>query len=136
MYDIAESVGLPASFVDLRHDATHGPLPSMVVLRRAARDALQLLWDRYWSSIADKSAALVDLRDRVRSLLKRHGRVSLEGSLDKAKAATEELDRIRTELTRHITGRTESTMLAQILLDEAFLIPRNREHATRAPAVY
>ncbi|KAK0752358.1 Las1-like protein [Schizothecium vesticola] len=37
MYGLARSVGLPAAFVELRHQATHEALPSLVRLRGAAR---------------------------------------------------------------------------------------------------
>jgi len=33
---VAESLGLPHSFVDLRHEATHGALPSLPLLRLTA----------------------------------------------------------------------------------------------------
>ncbi|KAL2266381.1 hypothetical protein VTJ83DRAFT_5733 [Remersonia thermophila] len=48
MYDVAKSVGLPATFVELRHQATHEQLPSLTRLRSAARDALEWIWDYYW----------------------------------------------------------------------------------------
>ena len=36
MYGVAKSVGLPATFVELRHQATHEQLPSLTRLRAAA----------------------------------------------------------------------------------------------------
>lgn len=48
MYDTAKQIGLPASFVDYRHDAIHGDLPSLIVFREAARNALDWLWNDYW----------------------------------------------------------------------------------------
>ena len=51
MYKIAQELGLPASMVDIRHEATHGPPPSLVVLRRKAKEALQWLWEHYWMKI-------------------------------------------------------------------------------------
>ncbi|KAK4038796.1 Las1-like protein, partial [Parachaetomium inaequale] len=48
MYDVAKSVGLPATFVELRHQATHEQLPSLTRLRAAARKALEWIWEYYW----------------------------------------------------------------------------------------
>jgi ribosomal biogenesis protein LAS1 len=48
MYDVAKSVGLPATFVELRHQATHEQLPSLTRLREAARKALAWIWEYYW----------------------------------------------------------------------------------------
>ena len=33
---IAEELGFPRYFVDLRHEATHGELPSLIILEEAA----------------------------------------------------------------------------------------------------
>ena len=46
--DAARRLGLPRSLVDLRHESTHGALPSLPLLRAACRDALVWLRDAYW----------------------------------------------------------------------------------------
>lgn len=51
MYGVAKSVGLPATFVELRHQATHEQLPSLIRLRVAARKALDWIWDYYWKEL-------------------------------------------------------------------------------------
>lgn len=53
MYDVAKSVGLPATFVELRHQATHEQLPSLTRLRAAARKALDWIWDYYWRHLSE-----------------------------------------------------------------------------------
>lgn len=53
MYDVAKSVGLPATFVELRHQATHEQLPSLTRLRAAARKALVWIWDYYWRHLSE-----------------------------------------------------------------------------------
>ena len=40
-------------FVDLRHEATHGEMPSLRVLREACQRALQWLWDHHWRDLGD-----------------------------------------------------------------------------------
>ncbi|EAQ90608.1 hypothetical protein CHGG_02543 [Chaetomium globosum CBS 148.51] len=54
MYDVAKSVGLPATFVELRHQATHEQLPSLPRLRAAAASALQWIWEYYWRGLKEE----------------------------------------------------------------------------------
>ncbi|KAL8803752.1 MAG: hypothetical protein Q9200_006082 [Gallowayella weberi] len=62
MFDKARDLHLPASFVELRHEAIHGELPSLVVLRQAAQKSLDWLWRNYWKCLAGGSnPADVDL---------------------------------------------------------------------------
>ncbi|RAL14618.1 Metallo-hydrolase/oxidoreductase [Aspergillus homomorphus CBS 101889] len=49
MFQRALDLGLPASFVELRHEATHRELPSLTVLRNASQRSLEWLWDYYWA---------------------------------------------------------------------------------------
>ncbi|KAM5467415.1 rRNA-processing protein las1 [Microsporum audouinii] len=58
MYQKAMAVGIPASFVELRHEATHRDLPSLVVLRDAARRSMEWLWEFYWAKIEDDHSYL------------------------------------------------------------------------------
>ncbi|KAI0129325.1 Las1-domain-containing protein [Hypoxylon sp. NC0597] len=51
MYTVAKTIGLPATFVELRHQATHEQLPSLLKLRSAARKALDWIWDYYWKNL-------------------------------------------------------------------------------------
>lgn len=51
MYSIAKVIGLPATFVELRHQATHEQLPSLAKLRPAAQKALAWIWDYYWKHL-------------------------------------------------------------------------------------
>lgn len=52
MYSIAKVIGLPATFVELRHQATHEQLPSLGKLRTAANKALVWIWDYYWKHLS------------------------------------------------------------------------------------
>ncbi|KAL8930065.1 MAG: hypothetical protein Q9172_000150 [Xanthocarpia lactea] len=54
MYDKARELNLPASFVELRHEAIHGELPSVIVLRQAAQKALDWLQTNYWKHLNDE----------------------------------------------------------------------------------
>jgi ribosomal biogenesis protein LAS1 len=52
MYSIAKTIGLPATYVELRHQATHEELPSLSKLRTASQKALRWIWDYYWHSLS------------------------------------------------------------------------------------
>lgn len=58
MYTQAQKVGLPALFVDIRHEATHGDMPNLTNLRSAADRALKWLWDDYWKDLEYKAASM------------------------------------------------------------------------------
>ncbi len=45
---VARPAGLPRALVDVRHDATHGELPSLPLLRAAAAAGLDWLRASYW----------------------------------------------------------------------------------------
>ena len=51
MYSIAKTIGLPSTFVELRHQCTHEDLPSIGRLRKAVQDSLLWLWSGYWSDL-------------------------------------------------------------------------------------
>ncbi|KEY63895.1 hypothetical protein S7711_10174 [Stachybotrys chartarum IBT 7711] len=57
MYTIAKAIGLPAAFVELRHQSTHEQLPSQAKLRSAAQQALAWIWDYYWKHLPEDAAA-------------------------------------------------------------------------------
>ncbi|PHH74397.1 hypothetical protein CDD82_4951 [Ophiocordyceps australis] len=51
MYSLANKIGLPASFVELRHQSTHEQLPSRAKLHSMALKALQWIWNYYWKNL-------------------------------------------------------------------------------------
>ncbi|RDK36866.1 glyoxylase [Aspergillus phoenicis ATCC 13157] len=62
MFQRAIDLGLPASFVELRHEATHRELPSLTVLRNATQRSLEWLWNYYWAK-TDLSADMVPVSE-------------------------------------------------------------------------
>lgn len=51
MFDVAQDINMPASFVELRHEATHEELPSLQRLTSFTTLALDWLWQHYWSTL-------------------------------------------------------------------------------------
>ncbi|KAL8930700.1 MAG: hypothetical protein Q9208_000571 [Pyrenodesmia sp. 3 TL-2023] len=75
MFAKATELGFPASFVELRHEATHGSLPSLAVLRQAAVRALHWLWDAYWRDLDQgekRDPTAPDLSPMLKDILRNH----------------------------------------------------------------
>lgn len=91
MHTLARNLDLPASFVEIRHAATHEVLPSLSVLRTVAVRALDWLWVNYWSAVGvaaatgpDAGAERVQLL-RARLALKRWRQLRRENPLKELK---------------------------------------------------
>ena len=69
---LAASAGLPRSAVDARHEATHGDLPSLAALHRAALACLRWLEAHYWLS---QLGMVREKRGRVREALLEYTRL-------------------------------------------------------------
>lgn len=52
LVNIAKTVGLPLSFVEIRHAATHDELPTLEALRALALDAREWLQEIYWLELS------------------------------------------------------------------------------------
>ncbi|KAI0885282.1 Las1-domain-containing protein [Annulohypoxylon maeteangense] len=72
MYAVAKTIGLPATFVELRHQATHEQLPSLSKLRAAARKALVWIWEYYWKDLPGGPDAAEEKPDVRRELVLRY----------------------------------------------------------------
>lgn len=70
MFSIAKNIGLPATFVELRHQCTHEELPSLGKLRGACERSLDWIWRQYWSTLEgkDKLSGLDEEPERVEDL--------------------------------------------------------------------
>ncbi|KAJ2985821.1 hypothetical protein NUW54_g10020 [Trametes sanguinea] len=100
---IAQQLGLPAWFVELRHAATHEDLPSLEVLRDAAREAMGWLLHKYFMPTLNPStpsgAPAQPLRP-LEPLLKQYKLVAFShvdtstGVLSDAKAIAEVVRRV------------------------------------------
>eukprot|EP00928_Gymnodinium_smaydae_P048426 TRINITY_DN32378_c0_g1_i1.p1 TRINITY_DN32378_c0_g1~~TRINITY_DN32378_c0_g1_i1.p1 ORF type:complete len:607 (+),score=85.09 TRINITY_DN32378_c0_g1_i1:33-1823(+) len=68
--NLAKELDWPQMFVDLRHEATHQRLPSLPMLRLAAKEAVWLLFERFWQP----QLALVESREIGRAPMPRDKR--------------------------------------------------------------
>ncbi|TAQ90609.1 hypothetical protein B7494_g1074 [Chlorociboria aeruginascens] len=69
MYSIAKSIGLPATYVELRHQATHEELPSLPKLRTAAQKALSWIWGYYWVHLSTEAPEIKECKGYLQKFL-------------------------------------------------------------------
>lgn len=75
MYAHAAAISMPSRFVDLRHQVSHGELPDMNTLKKAADDGLIWLWERWWKANATGDPAVAQKRFDI-SREQRSGRMA------------------------------------------------------------
>lgn len=87
---LADQLGLPRFFVDIRHDGTHDQMSSLELLRWAASEALDWLECKYWSCDDERNAdeefrisVHKSIDTFVAQLAKIPGEVTINASLEK-----------------------------------------------------
>ncbi|KAF2421571.1 Las1-like protein, partial [Tothia fuscella] len=48
MFEMAELIGMPEAWVELRHEITHGQVPDLRTLEHYVQASLVWLWDFFW----------------------------------------------------------------------------------------
>lgn len=102
MHGLAQTVGLPPGFVELRHQATHEALPALRRLRVAARQALAWIWGYYWVNMEEVEA--VDAATAAET----------EATLPATATATTPSD-LRTALLAYIDSSNDTTIPASLV---------------------
>lgn len=138
MFTKAQEIGIPASFVELRHEITHAELPSLVVLRRAVQRSMTWLWDDFWkfqevsSGHFDRDileafdggskAFESEIRQLLQSFLQDHTRNrSAPEYCDHQLHSVQQTALALTDLCQGSKSMLEN--LSRVLLDEHFLFP-------------
>ncbi|KAI8613946.1 Las1-like-domain-containing protein [Chytriomyces sp. MP71] len=119
---IAESLGLPTWFVDLRHAGTHDRLPSIALLRAGCHQALDWLNANYW---VVQTTYINNTASDVRELLVQFLDVSTKDSV----AA---LARIK-EIVGIILADNYRDFLIPCLLEPGFLVPDLKKTRSKYP---
>jgi ribosomal biogenesis protein LAS1 len=136
MFQRAMDLGLPASFVELRHEATHRELPSLVVLRGATQRSLEWLWNYYWAQIdriadvdmQDSHGQLEAIRVDIRRTLGDMSRRFVEEPPRNLKIKDYNTDSVAKSLTTICKGRSQGTqILSRVLLEEDMIVPPERQ---------
>ena len=138
MHTLAKTLGLPTSFVEIRHAATHEALPSLPLLRAATARALDWLWENYWCSLSDSNSDPEPVEEegggeggaKARSLLKSFR------SLRRAEPARPLRSGDRREETKLAIGLIRECIcvagdgLVEALLEEKALIPAGKHKSS------
>ncbi|KAI8831088.1 Las1-like-domain-containing protein [Chytridium lagenaria] len=119
---VAESLGLPAWFVDLRHAGTHDHLPTIAVLRSGCNQALQWLHDNYWMQ---QQLYMKDTFTEVKSLLSAY-QETFAKSKKNADPKSQEGLKILADLTSFILADSYRDFLIPTLLEPGYLIPSSK----------
>ncbi|KAK2754515.1 rRNA-processing protein las1 [Arachnomyces sp. PD_36] len=152
MFQSAMDLGLPASFVELRHEATHRELPTLVVLRSAAQRSLEWLWDYYWAKIAESPAQdliisgsdaveeHVELRDmatNVFNLFTSNGDSGSKKPSKQTKKDQKNSQYIVQELSPvYRRGYQGLSAISQVLVKNGFLIPKSKTSENEVNAAF
>lgn len=124
MYSIAKNIGLPATFVELRHQSTHEQLPSLAKLRTAAQKALLWIWDYYWRHLGEYGS------DPCRETILRYLR---EGDDARARRIVEELERWPRERVIKTVNEVKGTLPGnQVFLKCTELMNKLRDEGSAA----
>lgn len=152
MFQRAIDLGLPASFVELRHEATHRELPSLIVLRNATQRSLEWLWGYYWTNADphavsgpvntavydggvdaagdDEGSLKESMREILGPLLKNEDDEGSSSEPPKKKHKPLQ-SRYQTSIATQLAStckasRKGAVILARLLLDEGVLVPAGR----------
>ncbi|OAX82992.1 hypothetical protein ACJ72_02652 [Emergomyces africanus] len=151
MFQKAMELGLPASFVELRHEATHRELPALIVLRNAARRSLEWLWEFYWArlediEIADAGEAIQELngefqfrKQEIEQALKNAvlGENRLKEDFTPRKGSKNPVSSAGLEIVGLICRQQQAEqVVAEALLERDILIPASRTLGSSMEAVF
>lgn len=136
MYEKAKQIGLPAYFIDLRHDAIHGDLPSLTIFREATKEALKWLWNDYWHHLDTKIRKPLQndgsgtAKEQARKILRDYQPAApTTAPTSQAHASDPALEPNRTAVRLCEVFQSEKAALAElvdVLVDEDMLIPCSR----------
>ena len=138
MFAIAKDVGLPAAFIEIRHEVTHGEMPSLVVLRDVARRSLTWLYDKYWSRLADDDQGLEkvemtveELKIFLRTALRTHFKARLALNAQPDEKTQQTLIKQGSKAYKEIVyacrnDRDKLKALSSVLIERKILVPSNK----------
>ncbi|KAJ3417202.1 Ribosomal biogenesis protein las1l [Chytridiales sp. JEL 0842] len=121
---IAESLGLPSWFVDLRHTGTHDRLPSISILRSGCLQALDWLHANYW---AVQKSYVQDTTSYIKSLLSVYKDTKKKGGEER------DLSSVLGDVTVLMFADNYRDFLIPALLEPGFLVPTSKKKRSKYP---
>ncbi|KAH6680395.1 Las1-like-domain-containing protein [Halenospora varia] len=135
MYSIAKSIGLPATYVELRHQATHEELPSLTKLRSASQKALRWIWENYWKDLEAGENSRNGGEDECKAFVQRLVRETDEDRRNEMMASLEEYreeELLQSLLEVQWTERGAGVLLRAIELQKKILKGSSRSASASA----
>ncbi|KAI5297807.1 rRNA-processing protein las1, partial [Ascosphaera atra] len=130
MYQKAMTLGLPASFVELRHEATHREMPSLSVFRDATRRSLNWLWDFYWARLPKSQPLDESTHAKARRLLQPVAAQLAE--LTEGKTKKKVTGSLLSDDTIGELVALNFPDVAEVMLEEGMMIPKRVDEAKLA----
>ena len=155
MYLIADEIGLPISFVELRHQVAHETLPTLALLRHAVPRALAWLWDHFWQRIDEGQPtklshddqnvvvrnSVARLREAFKDIFRPYIRWKIKMAkeflggngqgADVIKEESKMIEQACQRCVRICKGHPQTiAILVSALADTRFLIPANRTYVS------
>ena len=132
MFERARQRRLPASFVDLRHQATHEDLPTLPILRQAVKKGIDWLWQDFWCRQGASKRTLSKLTEVPLIRLELEYYKDLP-PVESASQARSTLDQRATktcvELVKLCKGDEDLLAeLAIIMIEWGFMVPDSERH--------
>jgi hypothetical protein len=126
MYDVAQAIGMPEEWVEMRHEITHGRMPPLGEIKVFAEDGMRWLWREFWVKL-DLSGRqdIVQpevVRDWTKSLLRIRREKLRELSRGQEVVGGEEAGRIVADLVQAVKQNGE--MVVDVLVGSRVLFPK------------
>ncbi|OCL09170.1 Las1-domain-containing protein [Glonium stellatum] len=142
MHELATELAMPARFVEMRHQATHKELPSLIRLKDIAAEALHWLWGWYWGRLDELVGGFPDeasrrenlrlLREGLQLELKKYlsaRRVEVKRGVKGVKRGCSEAGKeAGLRCVRYCLDKVEYLeVLVELLVDERAVIPSDKQ---------
>lgn len=89
MYEVAATIGMPVTFVDLRHECAHADPPSLRRLERAVDQALDWIWEIYWTKLRSEGEDELPNSENEVDLQRSDGEAAIDGLTEDEDAGNE-----------------------------------------------
>jgi Las1-like len=133
MYEVANDIGMPETWVEIRHEITHGTMPETHVLRKCAEDGIAWLWTQYWANVdtrqLDKQAQALKVA-QMKELMLKLLPAKMELIKSQKPATAEE---VLTKILALLSNGRDVSMLAEIFVQENILMPKRKMQVNPFP---
>ncbi|KAF2199676.1 Las1-domain-containing protein [Delitschia confertaspora ATCC 74209] len=132
----AKELKLPVGLIETRHNIVHGELPPLSVLIKSAEQSLAWLWEWYWAKIDDSyiHSSVQDTQDLAGALksyvTERKAEIRNAGSKKEAGKSATSVKTTKALLNGSQNLPLKLQALAQVLVDENTIVPKNRAAGT------